>query len=395
MPLIFAVIAAALVVALTANGVNVSPDSSAYLQAAADVSRVGGVPLDYSWWPPLYPLTLALFADAQTATQWLNAACYALSVMLTLYALESRLHQGAGIAILGAALILSPALQYVHQWAWSEPAFIALVTAWFALLLTDVRKHVVLFALATALACLQRYSGVLLIPLGVFALVLYRVHWKRIAVYVVIAGVPLALWMLRNVALGYPASGAERGIAALTWDRGGWFTVNTLLSWWFPLTLAGIVGARYRVRLPLPFTVTAGYYVIAHIGMTIYSGTVTYINNPDNRLLAPVFIPLVYLALVTGGKLRCRALNVRISCSSIPLVTTCNPPNAAHQRRFYFRRRYAPTGCVRLALANHHPIVSSLPGIWRADERRRLRHGDVDGLHARSAGHSSHAQHQR
>ena len=302
-PLMFTIIAAALVFALTASGVNVSPDSRAYLQAAAGVSRAGGVPLDYSWWPPLYPLTLALFTNAQNAAQWLNAACYALSVTLTLYALKTRL-SGAGIAILGAALILSPALQYVHQWAWSEPAFIALVAAWFALLLTDVRKHVVLFALVTALACLQRYSGVLFIPLGVFALALYRVHWKRIAVYIVIAGVPLALWMLRNVALGYPASGAERGIAAFTWSRGGWFTVNTLISWWFPLTLACIVGARYRVRLPLPFTLTAGYYVIAHIGMTIYTGTVTYINNPDNRLLAPVFIPLVYLMLVLGERIR-------------------------------------------------------------------------------------------
>lgn len=289
---------------LLSGELRLSPDSRAYLQAAADVSRAGGIPLYYSWWPPLMPLTLAPFSDAYTAAQWLNAAYYALSTAITLYALKTRLY-GAGIAILGGVFLFSPALYTVHRYVWSEPLFVALVAAWFALLLTNVtdRHRAILLALVAALLGLQRYVGILFIPLGVLALALNRVHWKRIAAYVVIAGVPLGLWMLRNIGLGYPATGLDRGAAYLTFANATESALRTFISWWFPVTLAFIVGVRYRVRLPSTFAVVCAYYVIGHTVFIIWSSSSTSMDAPDQRLLAPVFIPLAYCALTLGGYL--------------------------------------------------------------------------------------------
>lgn len=298
-----AITAAALVFVTTRNGMALSPDSHSYIQAAADVSRVGGIPLYYSWWPPLMPLTLAPFSDAYNAAQWLNAAYYALSTALTLYALKTRLY-GAGIAILGGAFLFSPALYHVHRYVWSEPLFVLLVAAWFALLLTDLRKRLVLFALVAAWLGLQRYVGVLFIPLGVFALALYRVNWKWIAVYVVIAALPQGAWMLRNIALGYPATGLDRGAAYLTFANATEVALRTFMSWWFPVTLAFIVGVRYRVRLPSTVAVVCAYYVIGHTVFIIWSSSSTSMDAPDQRLLAPVFVPLIYLILTVGGRIR-------------------------------------------------------------------------------------------
>ncbi len=296
-----AIAAAALVFVATRNGMALSPDSYAYLEAAHWTHLFGGIPANYNWWPPLMPITLAAFTDPVNAARWLNAAYYALSTALTLCVLKTRLY-GAGIAILGGVFLFSPSLYTVHRYVWSEPLFVALVAAWFAILLTDVRKRFALFVLVTALLGLQRYVGVLFIPLGVFALALYRVHWKLIAVYVVGAAIPQGLWMLRNIGLGYPATGIDRGVPYNSLSSCAQFAIGTLISWWFPLTLAFIVGVRYRVRLPSAFTVVCAYYAVGHTLFIVWSSSSTSMDPPNQRLLAPVFVPAVYLALVLGGK---------------------------------------------------------------------------------------------
>jgi len=303
---IFAILAFVLVLALTPGGVQFSPDSESYIQAARDIGHVGGIPTYYSWWPPLYPLLLAPFADVQTAIRLMNAACYAITVGIMLAVLPPRLRWSSQ-TLMGAALLLSMPLQYVHQWAWSEPLYLTLVAAWFALSLrVQSWSQVALLGLVAALLALQRYTGVLFIPLGGLLLLLHRVHRKRIAVYLVIAGVPIGLWMLRNVALGYPAMGADRGAADMHLDGAALFAVGTLFSWFPVLLLVTFVGWRERLRLPWPVLITAGYFVLLHVGMVVYSSATTYINVPDNRLLAPVFVPLVILIAALGGKLNRR-----------------------------------------------------------------------------------------
>lgn len=308
-----------LVLMLTPNGLQVSPDSDSYLQASRAVGVTGGVPLDYSWWPPLYPLLLSPFTDPVNAARWLNAICYALTVALTLTALPPSISASARVLI-GAALLLATPLHYIHQWVWSEPLYLTLVAAWFALSLrVQSWSRATLLGLVAALLALQRYTGVLFIPLGGLLLLLHRSSWKRIAAYLVIAAVPIGLWLLRNIALGYPALGADRGAADMHLDGAALYAVGTLFSWFPILLIAAFVGWRERLRLPLPLLLSAGYFVLLHVGMIVYSSATTYINVPDNRLLAPVFVPLVFLAVALVGQIanRRRAAGTRSAVSGL------------------------------------------------------------------------------
>lgn len=288
---------------LTGEGMRLSPDSHEYMATARLISQIGGIPITYSWWPPLYPLTLTPFTDMQMAARSMNAVCLALTVTLTLYALRDRT-TGLLVGIV-ATLVLSPSLQFVHRYVWSEPLFVTLVAAWFALLLAGVkeRRRVVLLALIAALLGLQRYVGILFVPFGVFALLLNQVNWKRIAVYVLIAGVPLGLWMLRNILLGYPATGADRGAAYFTFAYGTQTAILTLIGWLPVLALAFGAGFVGRSRLPRSFLLVCAYYVVVHIVFIIWSQSTTGMDSADDRLLAPVFVPLVYGVTAVGGML--------------------------------------------------------------------------------------------
>lgn len=280
-----------------------SNDSYDYMAAASSVFAVGGIPVTYSWWPPLYPLVLAPFADKLAAAHLLNAVCLALTVALTLSALR-RFNSWVLVGI-GAAIILAPALRFVHGWVWSEPLFVALVAAWFALLLSGVQTwpRLVLIGLVAGLLGLQRYVGVLFVPLGLFALVLHRAGWKRMLVYALLAGVPLGLWMLRNILLGYPAAGMERGAAYFTFANATEQAIVTALGWLPVLVIAFLSGMIGALRLPRSFMVVAAYYVVIHTVFIIWSASTTSMDGPDNRLLSPIVVPLVYLVAALGGKL--------------------------------------------------------------------------------------------
>ena len=295
-----------LVFALTTAGVALSPDSYAYLNAARTMVFYGGLPVDYTWWPPLYPLTLTLFFNQAfsmlVGIQWLNGACYALSTMSTLFILKDRLIK-PGIIAIGLVFLLAPPLHFIHKYMWSEPLFVALVAMWFALLLAGIRdkRRLLLLALVAALLGLQRYVGLLFVPLGVFALLLCRISWRQITAYTVVAFVPLALWMLRNLSLGVPATGLDRGAAYNSLMSGTLSSVESLTGWLPVLILAGVVGWRCRIRLPSSFTLVAAYYSVGHTLFIVWSAANTSIDTPNNRLLAPIFVPLVYCAIAIGN----------------------------------------------------------------------------------------------
>lgn len=297
--------AAALVLAITAKGMNLSNDSRDYMAAARDIQQIGGIPITYSWWPPLYPMTLAPFTDMQQAARLMNALCFSGTVGLTLWALKSRVNDWA-LAGVGAALLLSPSFHFVHSYVWSEALFVLLVAAWFALLLNEVTtwRHLVLIALVAAILGLQRYVGILFVPLGVFALLLTRADWKRIAAYITIALVPQAIWMLRNLALDYPATGADRGPAYFTFAYGTETAIVTLLGWLPSILIALIAGMQGRARLSRAFLLVCAYFVVMHTVFIIWSQSATGMDSADNRLLAPIFVPLMYGLVAIGGKLR-------------------------------------------------------------------------------------------
>ena len=213
-------------------------------------------------WPPLYPAMLAsggLFGlDPYAVAGPLNAVIFGLTVLVAGWWLRRHLHSRLLWLWGSLSTALALPLTEIASHALSESAFILFVT----LALTQIDAHLrgggraalIRAAAFSALACLTRYTGTSLIlavvPLLLAARVAPREKMKRIAVYTLIAGAPVGLWMLRNYLLvGLPVGPRGRVFYSFTFivDEAVRIAVE---DWWLvgltaPVLLALVLAARH------------------------------------------------------------------------------------------------------------------------------------------------------
>ena len=321
-------------------------------------------------WPPLYPAMLAgggLFGlDPYAVAGPLNAVIFGLTVLVAGWWL--RRHLQSRFLWLWGCLSIALALPLVEiaSEAMSEAAFILFVT----LSLTQVDAHLgrggraslIRAAAFSALACLTRYLGasviLAVVPLLLAARVAPRKKMKRIAVYTLIAAAPVGLWMLRNYLLvGLPVG--PRGKVFYSFP----FIVDEVVriaveGWWWlvgstaPVLLALVlVGSTAPVLLALvlvachtfhrlsqrkrdapvasdvawgPLRVFGGFalaYLTLLGAATMTGGTWSGLQW---RYLAPVYIPLLFAALLLmDGALR--HARKRASRESFRAAGSCKP----------------------------------------------------------------------
>jgi hypothetical protein len=311
-----ALLAAAYIVVNTADGVQLSPDSWRYIDAAAIRQVYGALPDNFVEWPPLYPLTLSLFPDLFAGARLLNVISYALTIALAFHTLRSYVTP-LGVIGVGGALIASFALRQVHQWAWSEPLFILLTALFFMRLAeTRTRQQIILLALGTALACLQRYVGILLIPVGVVALILNRARRADLMVFVLIAALPIGLWMLRNMGLGVGLTGT-RGESPRALVESVRLIGVTLIGWLPTLAPAAVLSWWGTRRLPRPLIVGSGLFTLLLIAFVLWGAVTTDMDPPNNRLLSPAYLPVTFLVIAAVRALRERVVPVRAPAGDV------------------------------------------------------------------------------
>ena len=308
-------------------------DAVNYVVAARNLQAGDGFgtmfgPLVY--WPPLYPAALAgggpFGLDPYAIAGPLNAVVFGLTVLIAGSWLRRRLHSQF-LWVWGClSIALAPPLASMASAAMSEPAFILFVT----LALTQLDAHLdgggraalIRAAAFSALACLTRYMGVSLllavVPILLAAQMAAPEKMKRIALYTLIAAVPLGLWMLRNFLLLGAATGARgKDFYSLP------FIVEEALHvafsvWWLvgltaPVLLALLMAAYHA------FSRRAGWKRnapaasdIAWGSLRVFGGfTLAYLtllaaammwggtwSGLQWRFLAPVYVPLLCVALL-------------------------------------------------------------------------------------------------
>ncbi len=176
----------------------------------------------YTSWPPLYPVLLAAAScfvfDPHDVAGPVNAIIFGLTVFVTGRYLRERLESDI-LALWGCfAVMLSIPLAWMAAWALSEPLFILLATLTLIqidmFLNTRKRSSLIYAAVFTALSCLTRYMGVVLI-FTVFVLMVLekglplKEKIQRFIEYLLISTVPIGLWMLNNFLLVGELSGAR------------------------------------------------------------------------------------------------------------------------------------------------------------------------------------------
>ena len=177
----------------------------------------------YTSWPPLYPVLLAAAScfvfDPHDVAGPVNAVIFGLTVFVTGRYLRERLESDI-LALWGCfAVMLSIPLAWMAAWALSEPLFILLATLTLIqidmFLNTRKRSSLIYAAVFTALSCLTRYMGVVLI-FTVFVLMVLekglplKEKIQRFIEYLLISTVPIGLWMLNNFLLVGELSGARK-----------------------------------------------------------------------------------------------------------------------------------------------------------------------------------------
>lgn len=317
-------------------GIGASPDSVAYIRQARVLSEGGSVLGMGTQWPPLYPLilagTAAISGDPYLGARWLHALLFCVNVAL-FGVLLLRTTESRWIAVGGVLLLVSarPILT-VHAFAWSEPAFLLLVMLSLALLavhLSGPRPSVLaLAAILTGLACLTRYAGMPLMLVGATLLLFRRapVFKKPLAEATLFVGVALALpaaWFAGVLAAGGSAS---RALAFHPLGRAQlWQAVFTVTGWLHApattpgavrllllglLLLAGGAVLFWRRRTLLAPTWRAAFmrllllFVLCYLGFLALSISFLDANTPlDDRILAPVYVTGLFLAMAGAGRL--------------------------------------------------------------------------------------------
>jgi len=325
-------------------GAGLTHDSAAYVYAAKGLlTGKGYVYFGYGTpfvqWPPIFPTLLAIMAgiglDPISAARFVNAGVFGLIVFSSGLWFSKHIRNRA-LAVLGqASVLLSIPLLYVSTYMWTEPLFVLLIIL-FLFKLEDFLKYdrlkdLIFSAVFATLACLTRYIGVTAILTGVLLLLIQKRGFLKKLYHVTAFGfiscVPLALWILRNYFV-FSTTVGSRTASQFTLRQNLEHTFNTAVSWFIPYArLAGIArvlvtaaavvlavclifiavwnsrkntgagASGYQYSYSMPVLPLAGFLLI-YTAYLVASAASVAIDAINNRLLAPVYIPLVVILFV-------------------------------------------------------------------------------------------------
>jgi hypothetical protein len=311
------------------GGIGISPDSVTYISAARNFSSGHGLvefdnmPLvDF---PAFYPIFLGTisFISGTDPVQYgplLNGLMFALLLylcgsMMNGFYFPSKWYK----RILLSCLVISPCLLEVYSMLWSETLFILILMIYIAVFKIYLDKEtfpsLLLLSILAGLACVTRYAGVTLVATGGMLITLnYRmVIRKRIfhlILFCAISGSLLITNLVRNaLASGTYTGMRQKGITSLAQNL-SYF--GSVLCDWLPvpknnsgiamLVMLGSVALLITVLLVL-FLSRKGYHSYEHIsiifcliyiGFMLFSATVSRYEQFTNRLLSPLFIPMLW-----------------------------------------------------------------------------------------------------
>ena len=340
-----AVLGAVLILARQVTyGVGLSADFVTYISTARSLLAGDGFVQIHGWpylhWPPLYPMLLAaasLFAfDPYAVAGPLNAAVFGLTLFVAGQYLRRHVQHPFLILWACIAIMLAIPLTKVASQAISEAPFILFVTLSLVrtstFLDTGKRSDLIWAAAFASLAFLTRYIGVTLI-LTMLPLLLFQrdvvplEKAKRIGLYLLIAALPVALWLLRNV-LVYGSYHGPRNPSPYTLleildkflsDLAGWVFLY-LPSGSVSAAAAALVGvALLALAMSVghafvrpcrkvgngigwsPFRLFGGFALVYLVFLTA-SQAATEILPLGDRYLSPVYIPLLFAAVFALDK---------------------------------------------------------------------------------------------
>ncbi len=322
----------------------IASDSVAYITAARNwlagrgLSRLSGTsgtkPMTH--YAPLLSMAIAglqlLGLEALNAVRFLNSFLFGASVFLVGTAIWS-VTANRWFSLAGACLMLtSPIMIEQYAWALSEPIYLFFGLLCLFLLAEYQRTgNLLSFFTSTASAALtltSRYIGVTVLLTAIVCILLN--HAKKLAVkiketlvFVVIATLPIILWLLRNLRLTGSATNRNLVLHSLTPSHlkqpfsvvWGWLVPFEFgyPALWAMVVLTAIAGlvliwTAIRYRQPLVNWIKShlgrnlpsilSIYILCY-GVSIFASIslIDFATPIDNRITSPIYLSLLVLTL--------------------------------------------------------------------------------------------------
>ena len=330
-------------------GVAFTWDSVNYLGAARELLTAGDFARaleerePFTTWGPFYPMLLAAGGfgafDPLDVAGPLGAAAFALTILAAGIWMR-RVVASRTLVVWGClALACAFPLARLAAFVLSEAPFILFVT----LALSRVaafrdgggRTALAWAAAFTALACLTRYAGVALILAALPLLLLrdgprLRERARDAALYLVVALLPLGLWMARNALLtGGPVGDRDPRIPGETLPALAGRVFQTLESWLYPgfeaariervmnagtaavllaLAVCAVLfmvrgGGTARGRRGRSFPLVNGTFVLVYVPFLVVSALLSNVDPNHQRQLLPILPFLLLLAVFAVDRL--------------------------------------------------------------------------------------------
>ena len=384
--------------------------------------------------PAVVALGHALGVDPGATLQILNAACAAVVVALAALLLR-RGGVGAwprrwALAMLAA----SPALLWQYTMAWSEPPFLALEMAALAVALHARRAwRWPVLALLCAAMCVVRYVGPVfaasIIAAGLVAYVRgtravqrdrrgsgpdgSALGRRRLGAWssavtlhgatLVASTLPLWWWLARNRSIDGTLTGARapgggsllgplRTAAATlgTWVLGRPFEGGIYMTWAdYPasarmaggaaavamaVALGAATIASIRRRTVDPLGLACVLVAAAYVAFSAWRFVHVELGPLDNRMMIPVFVPLVLLAALCADRLARRSRAVRCLVAAVGIALLAPQALTTARDTAAFGRDGRHWGSRAFQDAPIHTAARALPGPagWYSNEPQQL-----------------------
>lgn len=312
------------------SGIGISPDSVSYLSTAKHILRnfsftdFRDMPLVI--FPIGYPLFLAKIGfitglSPETYLPWANTLLFSGVLFMTSFLIQdylpkARIYKAAILAILSC----SPGLLEVYSMAWSETVFIFLSL----LFLTSIRYYqcnrntgrLLMVALVAAVAFLTRYAGICLVITGIAILLFDEANQplskaRHILLFTLIACTPVSLNLLRNHLLAGESTGIREKALRSLMDNlqqsaavlGDWLpflkghptlsvcVLIAIVTLGMAIFIYGILQQQYFHSAKT----ILGCFLLVYFGFMIGIASISRFEDISNRLLSPVYIPLLLI----------------------------------------------------------------------------------------------------
>lgn len=319
------------------HGPGITPDTVSYISAARSLADGHGF-LTYNgeylvFQPPLYSIILALIKitfsiDPLVSAAYLNALLFGLIVFISGLFLLKHLKSFILVIMGTVSVLISSAIVQSSLMTLSESLFIFLLLLFIRYVETYQDEPTVysllLISVTAALACLTRYTGIVIILTGLMSII----YWGKITlkeklhhsfIFLCVACIPIGIWCIRNIILSGTLVG-QRARSSYTFVDNLKFYYNTILPWYFPVDLISpylifaILIILAWMFLELDLMKTSGkdgikligpsiIFIVFYSAIIVISSTTTAYDYISNRLLCPINVPIIYILFILFDKI--------------------------------------------------------------------------------------------